>query len=378
MSSEPVLESPESQPPSPSLPFPTAWWGKILYGLFLTVIPAFSFWVVPALGPEWQDGKLSSYIALLLLPEASWLFFLLLGFSIISYWFLLFSSNHFAESFTIRLGIYTGVALALHYSLLVFIYSVDSGSFILIPVWFFTILFYYLVAKRLTVPKIGNPWLWIVLVSGLIIVVIKRDNLLFLALLFLVMVAPLVSLLIALRVAFWLFEKHEAPKINVSHGLGITVWIITYAAAWRYDIMKMFELYQALPTKPPQDCYIATAAAQGHPRFVGSHPVHRADGLSMRVNGQLQHLKCAELALMAVSPRVHGVLRKIYDVAGKFLAQRMTNPFVADVAYLLLKPAEWFAIFVLRWIIPEIETIASEMYSESNVYRRSTQKSVAD
>ena len=168
--------------------------------------------------------------------------------------------------------------------------------------------------------------------------------------------------MIALRIAFWLFEKYEAPKINVSRGLGITAWIITYAAAWRYDIIKMFELYSALPTKPPQDCYIATAAAQGHPRFVGSHLVHRADGLSLRVNGQLQHLKCVELALLAVSPRMHRVLRKIYDVAGKFLAQRMTNPFVADVAYLMLKPAEWFTVFILKKIVPETEFLSRRMY----------------
>ena len=362
MSNEPILEHGEIKERPVSLPFPSGWLGRCLCGLFITIMPIISFWATDFIKPEWQDGKLSSYIALLLFPEASWLFFLLLGFSIISYWFLLFSSNRFAESFTIRLGVYTGVALALHYSLLVFIYSIDSGSFILIPIWFFTILFYYLATKKRTVPKIGNPWLWIILVSGLIIVVITRGNLLLLAFLFLVMVAPLVSLLIALRIAFWLFEKYEAPKINVSRGLGITAWIITYAAAWRYDIIKMFELYSALPTKPPQDCYIATAAAQGHPRIVGSHLVHRADGLSMRVNGQLQHLKCAELALMAVSPRVHGVLRKIYDVVGRSLARRMTNPFLADVAYLLLKPAEWFAIIVLKWIVPEIEALSRRMY----------------
>ncbi|MFT3891411.1 MAG: hypothetical protein QM730_07230 [Anaerolineales bacterium] len=158
------------------------------------------------------------------------------------------------------------------------------------------------------------------------------------------------------------------------HGMGLTVWFATYAIGWRYDILKMFELYAALPKQPP-DCYIATAAAQGHPRIVGSHSVQRVDGLSMPVNGQLQRLKCAELALMAISPWLHKVLRRIYDVVGKSLARRMTNPFIADVAYLLLKPVEWFAMFILKKIVPEIETVSKRVYVDSNIYRCSSQKS---
>ena len=367
MSAEPALEQSEVEEKSVSLPFPISWWGRIFYGLFLTAMPILSFWATDAIKPEWQDGKLDSYIALLLSPDASLLFFLLLGFSIISYWFLLFASNRFAESFTIRLGIYTGTALALHYSLVVLVYSVASGSFILIPVWFFTIMFYYFVAKTWTTPDFRNPWFWIMLVSVLIVIITTRGNLLFFVFFFLVMVAPLLSFLIALRVAFWLLEKYEAPKINISHAFGIMAWVVTYAVAWRYDILKMFELYAALPKQPPQDCYIATAAAQGHPHVVGAHLVERADGLSMQVNGQLQRLKCAELALMAVNPSLHKILRKIYDVVGKALARRMTNSFVADVAYLSLKPAEWFAIIVLKWIVPEIESVARRMYVGSNV-----------
>lgn len=367
MNTEPALEQSEIKETPVKLPIPQQWWVRIFNGIFITTMPIVSFWVTDLIKPEWQNGELSSFIALLLFPEASWLFFLLLGFSIISYWFLLFNFHRFAKSFTIRLGIYTGAALALHYSLLVFIYSVASGSFILIPVWFFTIMFYYLVAKTWTAPNLRKPWLWIVLMALLIIVVITRVVLLSFAFVFMIMVAPLISFLIALRAALWLLENYEAPKLNAFHGLGIMAWIATYAVAWRYDILKMYELYAALPPQPPPDCYIATAAAQGHPRFVGSHSVQRADGVSMQVNGQLQRLKCAELALMAVNPSLHKILRKIYDMVGKALARRMTNPFVADVAYLSLKPAEWFAIIVLKWIVPEIESVARKMYVGSNV-----------
>lgn len=82
----------------------------------------------------------------------------------------------------------------------------------------------------------------------------------------------------------------------------------------------------------------------------------------MQVNEQLQRLKCAELALMAVQPSLHRWIRKIYDVAGRRLARRIQNPFLADAAYLLLKPWEWSAGLVLKIIVPEIDSLAKKMY----------------
>jgi hypothetical protein len=159
-----------------------------------------------------------------------------------------------------------------------------------------------------------------------------------------------------------LYKKKYDTKLSIPIGFGITAWFAAYIAAWRFAILKMYELYAALPPQPPPDCYIATAAAQGHPRFVGSWVVRRADGISMRVNEQLQVLKYAELALIAVNPRLHGFLRRRYDAVGKPLARRMRNPFLADTAYLLLKPWEWCAILVLKWIIPEVRSLSRRMY----------------
>jgi hypothetical protein len=125
----------------------------------------------------------------------------------------------------------------------------------------------------------------------------------------------------------------------------------------------MYELYAALPKQPPPDCYIATAAARGHRQVVQSWTVQRTDGTSLRVNAQLQQLKCAELALMAIHPRLHQVLRRIYDGLGKPLARRLQNPFLADMAYLLLKPWECLARFLLKRVIPEIDSISKKMYT---------------
>ncbi|OQX17935.1 MAG: hypothetical protein BWK76_09030 [Desulfobulbaceae bacterium A2] len=43
-----------------------------------------------------------------------------------------------------------------------------------------------------------------------------------------------------------------------------------------------------------------------------------------------------------------GRLRMVYDRVGRPLARRMTNPYVADVAYLLLQPFEWGTMGALK------------------------------
>jgi hypothetical protein len=60
---------------------------------------------------------------------------------------------------------------------------------------------------------------------------------------------------------------------------------------------------------------------------------------------------------------LHGLLRKVYDVVGKRLARLIRTSFLADVAYLSLKPFEWCAGFVLKLIVPEIESITDRTYT---------------
>jgi hypothetical protein len=369
MSLEPdVIQNDEENAPV-SLPFPIAPWGRILYGLFVTVLPLFSFWATDLLKPEWQNGELGSYIILLLFPEASILFFPLLAYSIICYLLILLVPARFSQVLVVRAGIYTGVLLALHYSIAVLIYSLYSTTwyiYFLLPVWIFPFVYsrlYRWAVSKWAVVKV-NKALPILIISVLVIVtLLTRGGVPFLAMIVLTMAAPFWSFLLALRAALWLYKTYET-KLSLPHGLGLTVWLAAYVAAWRYDILKMYELYHALPPQPPPDCYIATAAAQGHPRIVRSKLVQRADGKAMQVNGQLQVLKFAELALLAVNPRWHTALRRNYDVVGKSLARRIHQPFLADVAYLLLKPFEWLARWLLKVIVPEIDSLTEKIYTE--------------
>ena len=116
--------------------FPLSRVRRVLYGMFVVALPAFSFWVIPALKPEWQSGDLQDYLALLLQPEASIFFLVLLAYSVLCYLLLLMDPDRFASVLAIRLGIYGGVQLALQYSVVIFLYLSDNKySFTVFLLW---------------------------------------------------------------------------------------------------------------------------------------------------------------------------------------------------------------------------------------------------
>lgn len=348
-------------------PLLDAAWKFFIFGLFVIAAPIFNFTLIEVLAPEWQDGQFSSYVDLFLLPEASLWFFPLIVYAVTSYILLLWNTDRYSRSFIIRLGIYTGTFLALQYSLLT-LFALEgppSTTIIVLAVFIVPLLFArfhrWLISKW-RASSVNGVLIGIgiaALITGMIFMETPMAPFVLL-LMFAGVSAPFWSFLIALRASRWLWKHHEmAPTLP--RGLGIFVWLSAYTLALRFNILKMFELYNVLPTEPP-NCYVATAAAKGHPRFVGSREVMLANGKSMRINRQLQRLKAAEIALMGVSVPSHRMMRRVYNVVGKWLAAYIQNPILADVAYLILLPVEWGAFTVLKWIVPEIHIISERLY----------------
>jgi hypothetical protein len=348
------------------LPFPSTSWGRILYGLFVTVLPIFSFSMTHVLEPEWQSGNLSDYAILFLFPEAALFVIPLLSYSVVCYLLLLINAPRFAPIFTVRFGVYTGALLALHYSIAVLLALEPSPwLFLVFVAWISPILFsrlYPWAAIKWNMELLKKRFAVLLAVLALIGMVISRNvfSPFFTMLILLVLVAPFWSFLLSVQTSIWLLRNHES-KLTVIWGLSVGIWIAAYVAALRFNILKMYELYAALPPQPP-DCYIATAAAQGHSDVVGSRPVYLKDGHLIKVNSQLQHFKSVEIAIMALSPRVHQLIRKTYDVVGKKLASYLKNPHLADVAFLLLLPVEWVSFRILKIFVPEIEVISKKIY----------------
>jgi hypothetical protein len=361
MIAEPIPEQNDGEK-MVSFPFPDARRGRWLYGLFIVILPVFAFWGIQLDKPQWQSENLTDYIKLLLLPEASLIFFPLLGYSIISYILILISPSRYASSFLIRTGIYSGVVLALQYSALTFL-ALGTPFMLIVagisPLLFFR--FYPWMNKNWNLKLLGI-FIIILFIGWYIVAAIRSQAVLiplFLVAVLLAIVSPFWCFLLSLRASIWLYRNFET-RFTVLRAFGSAAWITTFVAAWRFDILKMTELYAALPTQPP--CYIVTAAAKGHSRIVGSKPVHLKNGQVMQVNSQLQHFKIVEIAMIAISPKLHCFVRKIYDVIGRELAVHIQNPLLADVAFLLLLPIEWVSFRLLKFFIPEIEVISKKIY----------------
>jgi hypothetical protein len=154
-------------------------------------------------------------------------------------------------------------------------------------------------------------------------------------------------------------------QLRLSELLGITTWAAGYMAAWRLAYHEALDHYSRLPSSAPS-CYIATAAARGHRRFVGAQEQLADDDTSRVVNRQLARLKAAELALLTWSPRLHRAARAVYDRLGPPIARRLQNRWLADAAYLSLKPAEWTSMWLLRRAVPDFDRRVASLFRSAD------------
>jgi hypothetical protein len=343
------------------LPVPESRWERVLYLLIVIGLPIICFTLSDVLKPEWQSGKFSDYVTLMLLPGVSIFFFPFIAYAMLCMALLLIAPERFAPRFIVRFGIYTGTVLALQYSILTagtdfIIISAVSSAILILGKW--------LLGKlKSTLVAIGI-FLLLFILAGIVTMVWRHIDLpqfLFFVLIGILSASPFLCLAVAVLTSIKLLKLYETKSFFFWRGMGLAAWLASYGLAWRFSVLKAIEVYQALPPAPP-DCYIATAAARGHKSIVQARPVALQSGL-VWVNPQLQYLKCAELALIALVPAIHRPLRRIYDLVGRALAHRLTNSFLADLAYLTLKPFEWLTRFVLKSLIPEIDMVARSLYA---------------
>lgn len=134
----------------------------------------------------------------------------------------------------------------------------------------------------------------------------------------------------------------KTQKLFAGRGIAIIVaWCLSWVVSWKLAIDVMLLEYSKLPMTDP-NCYVSSAAASGHRRFVGAEC--SGNGI---VNRQMQRLKFLEFALATAFPRCHKFVRLIYNSIGPKLACYCAlNVWFADVTFWALKPIEWAAVCV--------------------------------
>jgi hypothetical protein len=96
--------------------------------------------------------------------------------------------------------------------------------------------------------------------------------------------------------------------------------------------------------------YLCSVAANGHPLLVKPLRVGVRHGRPIICNRQLLVANAFEELLEENFPSVHRVIRRNYDRVGDFIHKDYTpykNPWLCDLIYLLMKPADWCFLTVL-------------------------------
>jgi hypothetical protein len=117
---------------------------------------------------------------------------------------------------------------------------------------------------------------------------------------------------------------------------------------WLLSISWSKKHFLSLPTVPPDNCFVVTAALRGHETVVGPFTEVERAGKLRRTNRQLLTFWRFEAIWQGHSPRTHRRFRRVYNRLGPCLARRITTRFAADLVYLLLKPFELLAAIAVQ------------------------------
>ncbi len=125
--------------------------------------------------------------------------------------------------------------------------------------------------------------------------------------------------------------------------------IFTDTTTWRFSQQ----------THPPildhHGHYLCTVAARGNPEVVKPIHIGVRRGKAIIVNRQLQIANAFEEMVESFAPRLHKIIRGVYDKYGYNLSTKINDERSSNIIYYLMKPLEYFFLFCLYlfWCKPE-------------------------
>lgn len=290
----------------------------------------------------WQSGELRVYVAMLLQP-VGWLWFtpmILYAMVSLGTWTI---KPDMEQKIWVRVGIYIGVLLALHYMVLLFLIihiGMLTAAVVALPCWHLVLwgLNYYW-RRQISIWQI---MLFMTLCALLIVVIqtMGTDVLMFpwFVCFFSLIATPILNVVAYISAALAVqkieFDNSRPDRKRLIGGL-VTL-LIAWLIQWRFAILAMLDEYSKLPTTDP-NCYLSSAASYGHPLL--TRATRRG-----QVTVCMRRLKFLEIAFKVSMPATHRLVRRGYDVFCPPLArfcQRNTLP--ASATCLALMPLEILA-----------------------------------
>lgn len=147
-------------------------------------------------------------------------------------------------------------------------------------------------------------------------------------------------MLVPLYIAIW-YSLRAAQLVKESQMGPRAYWgaLLSSLPFWIAGVFWSRCSYAALPDTSPS-CFIVTAAGRGHRKFVGPFFEIPHHGRKIQANQQLLTLWQFENLWRNHAPRSHKHFRRFYNRFGPVIAAQIGSPWLADLAYAVLKPVE--------------------------------------
>ncbi len=108
--------------------------------------------------------------------------------------------------------------------------------------------------------------------------------------------------------------------------------------------------------------YLCTVSLRGHKKLVKPMRYGIRRGEKIVVNRQLCVANAFEQLIEEKTPNLHRKIRRFYDTYGYPISIHINHAWTADIVYMLMKPLEWFFVFVLYLCDPQPENRINSQY----------------
>lgn len=165
------------------------------------------------------------------------------------------------------------------------------------------------------------------------------------------------------------------PLIGLIPFTGVLVCLCILCGQGPFGIIRTFTntsdwTYSAMISPPPVEYeghYLCTVAVNGHERVVKPLRLGVRHGVVIGVNRQLCAANTFEQLIEDKAPRLHRLVRHIYDKYGYPVSKHITTRLRADIVYILMKPLEWLFVAVLYLFDRDPESRIAVQYTGRHV-----------
>lgn len=165
------------------------------------------------------------------------------------------------------------------------------------------------------------------------------------------------------------------PLVGLIPFTGVIVCLCILCGQGPFGIIRAFTntsdwTYSTMISPPPVEYeghYLCTVAVNGHERVVKPLRLGVRHGVVIGVNRQLCAANAFEQLIEDKAPRLHRLVRHIYDKYGYPVSKHITTRLRADIVYILMKPLEWLFVAVLYLFDRDPESRIAVQYTGRHV-----------